>query len=82
MTSSDVRQKVFAIISQVMEIPIEEVNDKSSSDTIENWDSMTQMSLTLALQEAFKVKLPSVQATKLSNVTLILSTLEDILKVK
>ena len=80
MNKDEIRTKVFKVVADVMEVPLSEINDHSSSETIETWDSMTQMALTLALQEEFKVKLPSAQASKLSKVNLIVSALEDVLK--
>lgn len=78
MKLSNITEKVLDIVSQVMELPREAISESSSSDTLENWDSMTQMALTLALEEEFKIKIPSSQASKLANVKLIISTIENL----
>lgn len=82
MTHSEIQKKVFTIVAEIMETSVDEINESSSSDTVETWDSMTQMSLTLALQEEFKVRFVSTQATKLASVKLIVAALEDLLKAK
>lgn len=45
------KDKVFKVVSQVMGIPIAEVNMDSSPDTIAGWDSLKHMNLILALEE-------------------------------
>lgn len=82
MNSSDIQRKVFESISKVMEIPIEQIDENSSSDTIEAWDSMTQMALTLSLEEEFQIRFASSQAPRLSNVKVIVSAIEELRKAK
>jgi acyl carrier protein len=43
------------ILSQVFNVAIESINDQSSRHTIEKWDSLHQMHLIVALEEAFNV---------------------------
>jgi len=50
------REKVFNIISQIMDVPVSEINEQSSAKTIENWDSLQHMNLIFALEEAFDMK--------------------------
>ena len=46
---------VFKILSQIMNVPIDQLNDNSSPETIANWDSLKHMNLILALEEKFAV---------------------------
>jgi len=46
---------VFKILSQIMNVPIDQLNDNSSPDTVANWDSLKHMNLILALEEKFAV---------------------------
>ena len=82
MQKPEIQNKVLDIVSQVMETPRSQVSESSSSDNLANWDSMTQMALTLALQEEFKVSFASAQATGLSNITLIVAALDGLLNPK
>lgn len=70
-------EKVFKIVSQVMGIPGEEVNEDSSPDTISQWDSLQHMNLVLALEEEFKIQFTGDQTVSMLNVKLILLTLEE-----
>jgi acyl carrier protein len=48
--------KLFNIISQVMAIPVSDINDESSGETIESWDSFNGMVLLNEVETAFDVK--------------------------
>ncbi|RYZ58121.1 MAG: acyl carrier protein [Proteobacteria bacterium] len=82
MNHDEIQNRVITIVAEIMETSVDQINESSSSDTVETWDSMTQMSLTLALQEEFKVRFVSTQATKLASVKLIIAALEDLLRTK
>lgn len=82
MQTTDIQNQVLDIVSDVMETPRPEVTANASSDTLANWDSMTQMALTLALQEHFKVRFVSTQATGLSSVKLIVAALDGLINPK
>lgn len=71
------REKVFEIIAQVMNIPIESVNDDSSPDTIENWDSLKHMSLILTLEEEFGIQFSDEEIVEMLSVSLIIDVLSN-----
>ena len=48
--------KIRRIISDIFYIPFDEVTETSSPDTIENWDSIQQLNLVLALEQNFKMQ--------------------------
>jgi len=74
-----IKQRVFKIISQVLEISAEEVNEESSPETLENWDSLKHMNIVMALEEEFDVEFTEDQIVELLNVRLVIMTLEEIL---
>ncbi len=49
-------KKLFEIIAQVMAIPVSEINDKSSPENIESWDSFNGLVLIDELESSFDVK--------------------------
>jgi acyl carrier protein len=71
-------KKVFKIVSQVMGVPLEEISEESSPDTISQWDSLQHMNLVLALEEEFKIQFSGDQTVSMLNVKLILLTLEEL----
>lgn len=49
-------QKLYKIISNVMDISISELTDKSGPENIENWDSYNGLLLIDELESKFNVK--------------------------
>jgi len=71
------KEKIFEVVSHVMNVPIEEINEDSSPDTIENWDSLKHMNLILALEQEFDRQFTDEQIIEMLNVKLIVLTLEQ-----
>jgi acyl carrier protein len=69
------KNKVFEIMAQVMNVPIENVREDSSPDTIETWDSLKHMSLILTLEEEFGVQFSDEEIVEMLNVGLIMDVL-------
>ena len=72
------RERVYKIISQVFNVPIENINDESSSDDIETWDSLKHMNMVLSLEEEFNVQFGEEQVLEMLNVGLIIEILKEI----
>ena len=53
MSNNEVRLK--QVLANVFGEESESINDESSIDTIENWDSLKHLNLILALEEEFEV---------------------------
>ena len=68
---------VFQVISQVLEVPLNEITLESSSDTIESWDSLKHMNLILALEDEFDIQFSDDQIVKMLNVGLILEAIKE-----
>ena len=68
------RNEILEIISQVMNTPVELLNDETSPDTIENWDSLKHMNLILALEEKFSVSFSDDEIVSMLNVGSIVET--------
>lgn len=71
------RDKLFKIISQIMDIPVEHINEDSSPDTVEKWDSLQHMNLILALEEEFDIQFSDDEVVEMLSVELILLTLKE-----
>ena len=71
------KERVFRIVSQIMDVPIEQINDGSSPDDIEAWDSLKHMNLILALEQEFGVHFTDEQIVEMLNVALIINVLEE-----
>ena len=62
------KKKLYEVVSKVMQVPIEEINEESSPETIENWDSLKHMNFILALEEAFDIQLTDVEIVEMVSV--------------
>ena len=69
--------RILKIVSQVMEVPLEQLNEETSPDTIENWDSLKHMNLILALEEEFGVVFSDEEIIELLSVEIIAETLKE-----
>ena len=69
--------RILKIVSQVMEVPLEQLNKESSPDTIENWESLKHMNLVLALEEEFDVSFSDIEIVEMLSVEIIAETLKE-----
>jgi len=76
-----IEDRIKNIVSSVFEIPTEEINDESSSDTIESWDSLRHMNMVVALEEEFNVQFTDDNIAELINMKLIKTVLLEKLPV-
>jgi acyl carrier protein len=63
------------IIAEVMEIPVSQINDESSPETVENWDSFRGLVLADELETKFNVKFNLDELINVKNVADIKKTL-------
>ena len=68
---------VEKVVARVFNLDPAEVTDESSKDTIEEWDSMGNMSLVTGLEEEFKVSLSIADAMEMTSVQQIKRILRD-----
>ena len=48
--------RIKKVMSVVFEVPLKTINEKSSPETIESWDSLKHMNLVVALEEEFDIE--------------------------
>ena len=52
-----IEDRIKNVMSAVFDIPANSINDNSSPDSIESWDSLKHMNLVIALEEEFDITL-------------------------
>ena len=67
------------VISDILEVDVNTINDNSSPDNIQHWDSLTHIKLVMAVEAEFNVKLTPEDMNMLS-VKLIRMILEEKVK--
>ena len=60
--------KLYSIISKVMDVPESEINDQTSSENIESWDSFHGLVLVDELENNFNVKFTIEEVSDVQNV--------------
>ena len=61
-------EKLYDIISKVFSVPISEINDESSPETIESWDSFNGLILVNELESNFNIKFSVSEIIDVKNV--------------
>ena len=69
--------RVRRIVGALFEVPVEQIDEATSSKTLERWDSMGHLSLILELEQEFGVALPPEQVEKMLDVGSIVKVLES-----
>ena len=70
--------KLKSVIATVLNIDESRINEDSSIDTIEEWDSLRHMNLVLAIEEEFGVSIPDEEAAEITSYKLIKIVLEEL----
>ena len=61
-------KRLYSIISKVMDVPISEINDESSPESIESWDSFNSYVLLDELESEFKTEFSIDEVVETKNV--------------
>lgn len=68
---------VETVVARIFSLDPSEVTDRSSKETIAEWDSMGHLSLITGLEEEFKVSIAIVDAMAMTSVQQIKRILKD-----
>jgi acyl carrier protein len=53
---STIRDSVMTVIGAVLKVPAASLNERSSPDDVDGWDSLQHLQIILALEEEFGVR--------------------------
>jgi len=70
-------KRIKIVMSAVLEIPIGQIKEVSSPDTIESWDSLKHMNLIVALEEEFNIEFDDEEIVNSVNYALILNIIKS-----
>jgi acyl carrier protein len=70
-------EKIKGVFNDVFDVSISEINDNSSPDNIEMWDSLYHTNLIIALEEAFSISFEPEEIIDMLNFKLIKLTIEE-----
>ena len=61
-------ENIYKIVAKVFSVPISEINDESSPETIESWDSFNGLILVDEIESSFNVKFSVSEMIDIKNV--------------
>lgn len=65
------------VLSDVLKIKIETINDETSVDTVPEWDSLHHLNLVLALEQQFNIVFSGEETVEIISYPLIKFVLEE-----
>jgi acyl carrier protein len=71
-------QRICELAATVFDLPLEAVTVDSSTETVEQWDSLGRLVLVLELEQVFGVSLPPEVAQDLTSVRAITAALKGL----
>ena len=69
--------RIKNVMASVFEVDSSQINNDTSPDTLESWDSLKHMNLIVALEEEFGVEFDNDDITNMINFNLILLILKE-----
>lgn len=76
---SEVQNTIKIIMSTVLEVPLDEIDENSSSDSVSTWDSLKHMNLIIALEQEFGVAFDEDTIPEIQSFSSISSALQELL---
>tara|TARA_Y200000002_G_scaffold319861_1_gene279425 strand:- start:4314 stop:4556 length:243 start_codon:yes stop_codon:yes gene_type:complete len=73
----DNQKKLYLLLSNVLELELEEINEDTSPENTESWDSFNALVLVTELEETFNVSFTMDEVQSVKNVRDIISALKD-----
>ena len=62
-------KKLFKIISEVMNVPLSQINDNSGAETLQEWDSFKMYVLINEVEKEFNIKFSLEETLEINNVS-------------
>lgn len=77
MTPEQRQKKIHETVAAVLGIPESSVNDDTSPETVDGWDSVKHLNLIMALEEAFGTSFTPEETMDMTSVKLMRLILEE-----
>ena len=77
MTSEEQSAKIRQTVSDVLGVPLKDITDDTSPDTVEGWDSVAHLNLIMALEEALGMGFTPEETMDMTSVKLIRLVVEE-----
>jgi len=78
--TQNLEERLKDVMSAVFGVEPSEINEDSSQDNIDGWDSVKSLALIVSLEEEFGVSIPLEEVVNMTNFKYIKLTLEELIK--
>ncbi len=69
--------RIKKVMSEILNIDVSSINDNTSPENVESWDSLKQMNIIVALEEEFDIEFSDEEIGEMLNYRLILEVLKE-----
>jgi acyl carrier protein len=70
-------EKLRAVVASMLELDPSAVGPETSTDTVDQWDSVRHMNLIIALEGAFDITIPDEDVANLTSYPIIKAVVEE-----
>jgi acyl carrier protein len=64
----DIQEKVIQVLINIFQVSPDKISTETTSDNVENWDSMNHINMILALEQEFGISYDEEQAVSMLSV--------------
>lgn len=61
-------QDVKAIVAEVLEIPVGQINEQTTMESVDTWDSLRHMEMIVAIERRFNVEFEAEEALEMTSI--------------
>jgi len=70
-------EKLYKLIAKILDVPVSDINDESSPETLENWDSFNSLVIADELESEFNISFSLEEIIDSANVSAIKKHLKN-----
>lgn len=78
--SDEVETRVRAVLSEIFGMSPEQIGPETSTDTVEDWDSLQHLTIVLALEEEFGIHLTDDDVVAIVTFPLMVTVVREVLE--
>ena len=76
----NIDERIKDVMSCVFGVDVDTLNEESSQDNVEGWDSIKHLDLIVSLEEEFSVSIPLEEIGNMTNFRYINITIDELVK--
>ena len=69
--------KLKAVVAAMLDVDVSAVGPATSTDTVEQWDSIRHMNLVIALEDAFGITIPDDEVASMTSYPIVKAIVEE-----